>query len=161
MNNKHLVRKSNRLLGGVCSGLASYFDINPLHVRVVSLILLNYFSLETAIVYVLAWILVLPEPNESFEKKVFYRKIKENKNLTLFKSRDSIFFGVCKGIALKLNLNVLGVRLVFFITSLFLGLGLGAYLILALILPSRSDYEIKLMQRIETLKLKIMSTTIG
>lgn len=157
MNRKYLVRKSDRLLGGICSGLASYFNINKLLVRFAALVLFNYFSLEVALVYLLAWILVLSEPYERFEQKVFYNKIKESSELKLFKSRDSMLLGVCKGISLKLSLNIVGVRLLFGVSSLFLGFGLILYITFALFLPSKSDYEIKLIQRVKALKLKIMS----
>ena len=155
MNKRHLIRKKSNILGGVCSGLAFYLHIKIHIVRIMILILFFYFSLEVATFYVLAWILILPEPKESFKKKVFYQKLNDNNKLTTFKSSNSLFLGVCKGIALKFNLNVFGVRMLFMISGLFFGLGVVLYFILSFCLPSRSDYEVKLKQRIEILKQKI------
>jgi phage shock protein PspC (stress-responsive transcriptional regulator) len=155
MNKKYLVRKSDKLFTGICSGLASYLNINALLVRLATLVLFYFFSLEVTLIYLLAWMLILPEPNEAFAQRIFYRKIKKSSKLNLFKSRDSILFGVCKGISINLNLNVVGIRLLFGISFLILGLGAVLYIVLAISLPSRSDYEVRLMQRIETLKLKI------
>jgi len=48
-------------IGGVCSGLARYFDLDPLLVRVVFVAAL-LFSGVSAVVYVLLWWLVDPAP---------------------------------------------------------------------------------------------------
>jgi len=45
-------------------------------------------------------------------------------------------FGVCAGLAYALDIPVFIVRLVWFIAIWFFGVGLGAYLILWIIVPS-------------------------
>lgn len=49
-------------LGGVCSGLARYFDLDPLLVRVAFVAAL-VFSGVSLVVYVLLWWLVDPAPD--------------------------------------------------------------------------------------------------
>jgi len=51
----------NQKIGGVCSGLARYFDLDPLLVRVAFVAAL-VFSGVSLIVYVLLWWLVDPAP---------------------------------------------------------------------------------------------------
>ena len=40
---KKLLRSSNRILGGVCGGIAEYFDVDPTVIRV-AYALLSFFS---------------------------------------------------------------------------------------------------------------------
>lgn len=59
---RRLVRGSDRVLGGVCSGLARYFSIDPLLVRLV-FVLLALASGAGVVLYLLLWLLV-PEAGE-------------------------------------------------------------------------------------------------
>ena len=51
----------NQKIGGVCSGLARYFDLDPLLVRVAFIAAL-VFSGASLIAYILLWWLVEPAP---------------------------------------------------------------------------------------------------
>ena len=57
---KRLVRSRNRLIFGVCSGLAEYFGIDPMIVRLISIILFFGFGVGLIAYLVLASIM----PNE-------------------------------------------------------------------------------------------------
>lgn len=48
---------TNRMLGGVCAGLAEYFNIDPTLVRVIS-VLLFFTPMPTLIAYLVIWALV-------------------------------------------------------------------------------------------------------
>lgn len=53
---KRLVRTSNdQMVGGVCGGLARYFDIDPTLVRVVAVVALVFAFPATLVGYLLAW----------------------------------------------------------------------------------------------------------
>jgi len=57
---KKLKRSQDRILGGVCSGLAEYFDIDPVIVRL--LWLLTVLTFGVGIVgYLVAWIIIPSE----------------------------------------------------------------------------------------------------
>ena len=58
---KHLVRlRDDRMVAGVCSGVARYLGVDPTLVRLLA-VLGIFFSLGTALVaYVVAWVL-MPE----------------------------------------------------------------------------------------------------
>jgi phage shock protein PspC (stress-responsive transcriptional regulator) len=60
---KQLYRsRSNKVIAGVCGGLAEYFDIDPVIVRIIAFILLLPGGLPGFIPYVILWIVVPPAP---------------------------------------------------------------------------------------------------
>lgn len=64
MNNQPVKRlyrsKSNRIIGGVCGGLAEYLNIDPTVLRLITA-LLSFFWIGLPLwVYLLAW-LIIPE----------------------------------------------------------------------------------------------------
>jgi phage shock protein C len=55
----HLHRSAeNRMIAGVCGGVAQTFGVDPVLVRVAALALLIPFSFVTALVYVALWLLL-------------------------------------------------------------------------------------------------------
>jgi phage shock protein C len=57
--------RKNRVIAGVCGGLAKYFDIDPIIVRLITLI----FVLSAGaglIAYIIAWIFVPEEPDNLY-----------------------------------------------------------------------------------------------
>jgi phage shock protein C len=59
---QHFVRGSDRILGGVCSGLAAGFHIDPLWIRV-AFVLLAFLQGIGLFIYIVLW-LVMPEQVE-------------------------------------------------------------------------------------------------
>ena len=58
---KQLFRsRRNRLLGGVCGGLAEYFNIDPTIMRIITALLTLLLGGLPIIVYILLW-LIAPE----------------------------------------------------------------------------------------------------
>ena len=56
---KRLFRsKTNRMLAGVCGGLAKYFDIDPVLVRVLAVVSLVIFNIAAVIAYIVMIIIV-------------------------------------------------------------------------------------------------------
>ncbi len=61
MANKHLTRsRSNRMLAGVCGGIAEYFGWDPTLVRVLYALLTIFTAFAGSIVYIILWI-IMPE----------------------------------------------------------------------------------------------------
>lgn len=60
MENRKLTRSNNRMLAGVCGGIAEYFDWDPTVVRVAYTLLTFFTAFSGAIVYIILWI-VMPE----------------------------------------------------------------------------------------------------
>jgi phage shock protein C len=54
--------KKNRIIAGVCGGIAEYFDVDPIIVRLITLILVLSAG-GGLIAYLIAWIVVSEEPD--------------------------------------------------------------------------------------------------
>ena len=59
---KRLMRSNDRVLAGVCGGLAEYFDFDPVLVRVAYAFLTLFTAFSGLIFYIVLWI-VMPEKN--------------------------------------------------------------------------------------------------
>ena len=57
--------RKNRVIAGICGGLAEYFDIDPIIVRLITLILVLTFG-AGLIAYIIAWIVVPEEPDNLY-----------------------------------------------------------------------------------------------
>jgi phage shock protein C len=60
----HRSRK-NRVIAGICGGLAEYFDIDPIIIRLITLILVLSAG-AGLIAYIIAWIVVPEEPDNLY-----------------------------------------------------------------------------------------------
>lgn len=57
---KRLTRpKNNKVIAGVCAGIANYFNIDPVLVRIIWLVLLLFFGIGL-FAYLLLWV-VMPQ----------------------------------------------------------------------------------------------------
>jgi phage shock protein C len=54
--------KTNKVLGGVCGGLAEYFDVDPVLVRVIAVVLI--FTGMSVIAYLILWV-IMPQQSET------------------------------------------------------------------------------------------------
>jgi phage shock protein PspC (stress-responsive transcriptional regulator) len=100
---KRLYRdEQNKVLGGVCSGIANYFNLDPLLVRVLWIFLIGVNILG----YLILWIAV---PSSSVKEVGGVRK-------RLFRDIDNkIIGGVCAGLSKYFGIRVGIVRLLFMI----------------------------------------------
>ena len=57
---KKLYRSDDRMLGGVCAGLAEYADVNPTVVRLLYAALTVFTAFSGIILYPILWI-IMPE----------------------------------------------------------------------------------------------------
>ncbi len=117
---KRLYRNKNKqgkVIAGVCSGIANYFNIDPIAVRLV-FVLFTIFNIATffdfnlgILAYVLLWI-VLPTAY-----------LKDNITRKLFRNpKDKVLGGVCSGLAQFFNAETWLVRLIFvapFLVAMF------------------------------------------
>lgn len=73
---KKLYRSTNKMVGGVCAGIAEYFDIDPTIVRIVYAL----FSLFTAgfcgtLVYIILLVIIPQRPFPDYQ----YNEFEENR----------------------------------------------------------------------------------
>ncbi len=60
MEKKKLMRSNNRMIAGVCSGIADYFGWDITLVRIIYVLLTFFTAFSGGIVYLILW-LVMPE----------------------------------------------------------------------------------------------------
>jgi len=60
--NKRLMRSNDRVIAGVCSGIAEYLDLDPTMVRLAYAFLTICTCFSGVIFYIVCWI-VMPEKN--------------------------------------------------------------------------------------------------
>ena len=101
--NKRLYRdEQNKVLGGVCSGIANYFNVDPLVVRILWIFLIGINVLG----YLILWIAV---PSSSVKEVGGPRK-------RLFRDIDhKIIGGVCAGLSKYFGIQVWIIRILFLI----------------------------------------------
>jgi phage shock protein PspC (stress-responsive transcriptional regulator) len=76
MSEKRLYRScSNRIIGGVCGGLGEYFDIDPVLIRLIFVLLT--FAAAGVVIYLIAWIIIPEDPTCGSRKS---EKVDEAKN---------------------------------------------------------------------------------
>lgn len=61
MSKKLYRSRSDAMIGGVCAGIAEYFDIDPTLVRLVWAILILVYG-TGFLAYLVAWIIIPPAP---------------------------------------------------------------------------------------------------
>jgi phage shock protein PspC (stress-responsive transcriptional regulator) len=57
---KNLYRSNDRVLGGVCAGLAEYFGLDITLVRLAYAVLTFCTAFSGVIIYIIAWIIIPP-----------------------------------------------------------------------------------------------------
>lgn len=62
MGKKLYRSKKDRMLAGVCGGIAEYFGIDPVLVRIIAVILLLPGGLPGLLPYLILWVVVPEEP---------------------------------------------------------------------------------------------------
>jgi len=107
-NPKRLYRdEQNKVIGGVCAGIANYLKLDPLLVRVLWILLfgISFFA------YVLLWIAV---PNTSTKQIGGAKK-------RLFRDIDTkVIGGVCAGLSKYFGVRVIYIRLLFLVPTILL-----------------------------------------
>ena len=164
---KRLYRDTNdKFIGGVCSGLAAYMNVDPAIVRILfAIISFGGFGFGF-LAYIILWIVLPPKDLEGYVGKRLYRN-----------PDDKVIGGVAGGLAAYFNKSASTIRLIFaapLLLSILVGilngfrwhydvdfalnLGFGslsgtfilAYIILWIVLPeANSDYQ-KMEMRGET-----------
>ena len=150
-SSKKLFRDHNRkILGGVCAGLGHYFNIDPVWPRLLFalLVLGSYGGLF--LVYIVLWI-VLPVSSE-LEDEPSVKK--------MYRSPDKVIGGVANGVAAFFGVDVVIIRLLFVITTIFFGTGLVIYIVLWIALPEAKTITEKMQMQGEPVTLSNIESTV-
>lgn len=154
---KRLVRDiKRRILGGVAAGIAHYFSIDPLWIRLLILLLfINVFfgglSGAVFLAYIILWI-VLPQSDTLEEDK----KVKK-----LFRNSDErVLGGVASGIAAYFGTDISVIRLLFVLSIFLGGAGIILYIILWIITPEARTITEKMQMQGEPVTLSNIETNV-
>ena len=149
---------SDKFIGGVCSGIAAYLNVDPAIVRVLFAIIILGTWFFGLLAYVIMWIVLPAKDVEGFTGKRLFRN-----------PQGRIIGGVCSGLGAYFNKSTAGIRLIFIapillniLVNVFDGVGgrgnfiffpnilfgsltstfIIAYIILWIVLPeAKSSYE--------------------
>ncbi len=104
--------KSDKVLGGVCSGMANYFEIDPVVVRVLAILAFIFYGIGL-LVYLVLWI-ALPG-SESQQKNNIKSRIYRD-------PEHKVIGGVAAGLAAYFKVDVIIFRIIFLLPLLGFGI---------------------------------------
>jgi len=148
---KKLVRDTKRkVLGGVCAGMAHYFNIDPVWPRVLFalLVLGSYGGL--IIVYIILWI-VLPDSNELDDQPSVKKMYRDQEN--------KVLGGVASGLAAFTGTDTAIIRLLFVIAGFF-GFGIILYIVFWIALPEAKTITEKMEMQGEPVTLSNIESSV-
>jgi phage shock protein PspC (stress-responsive transcriptional regulator) len=148
---KQLMRDQKRkVIGGVCAGLGNYFSMDPLWVRLIFALLFFFYGL-TFFVYIIMW-LIVPGSYE-LEEPITGKK--------MFRDPErKVLGGVSAGVAQYFNVDIIAMRIIFVIFTIFGGLGLFFYIVLWIILPEARSLTDRVQMQGEPVTLSNIESTI-
>jgi phage shock protein PspC (stress-responsive transcriptional regulator) len=147
---RKLFRDSKRrILGGVAAGIAHYFRIDPLWIRLIFIALFfNVFfwglSGGVFLAYIILWIVV--PGNEKLDDDKSIKKLYRN-------TEDRVFGGVSSGIAAYFGTDTTLIRLLFVLSIFIGGSGILLYIILWIITPEAKSITEKMQMQGEPVTL--------
>ncbi len=142
--------EKRKILGGVCSGMAIYFNVDPIWIRLLFALTAFAYGI-TILVYIVMWIVVpgstdLDEPDTG--KKMF--RDPEHK----------VIGGVSGGIAAYFGIDLVVVRLLFVIFTIFFGIGFIIYIVLWIALPEAKSLTDRMEMQGEPVTLSNIESNI-
>ncbi|MBL6448009.1 PspC domain-containing protein [Fulvivirga sp. 29W222] len=143
--------EKRKLLAGVCAGMAHYFNIDPLWIRLITIILFlgSYGGLILA--YIILWVVLPPSYDLSEDKKL--KKMYRNPD-------GKVIAGVSSGVATYFGVDVVVIRVLFVIFTFLGGSGLLAYIILWIILPEAKSITDKVQMQGDPVTLSNIESNI-
>lgn len=149
---KKLERDQKRkILGGVCAGLAHYFNIDPVWPRLLFalLVLGSYGGL--LLVYIIFWI-VLPG-NDDLEEEASVKKMYRD-------TEKKVIGGVAGGVAAFFGVDVTVIRVLFVVFGFVGGIGFLAYIILWIALPEAKTITERMQMQGEPVTLTNIESSV-
>lgn len=131
----------HKIISGVCSGIGSFLNIDPIIPRAAFLIAFFAFG-SGLLLYIVLWVL-MPQamPNE-------LPQFTGQTTRKLFRNPDNkIVSGVCSGISAYLGIDEFWLRAAFCVSFFIFGSGLLLYIILWIIMPQAKNASDKLQMK--------------
>jgi phage shock protein PspC (stress-responsive transcriptional regulator) len=138
-------------LGGVCSGIGSYFDIDPTLIRILFVVAIVIYG-SGLLFYFILWLII---PKAKGEDAEIMRQQKQVRTRKLFRDMDNkTIGGVCAGIGAYFGLDTIWIRLALVVSLFIFGSGFILYIILWIIIPKAQTAAEKLQMRGERVDIK-------
>ena len=170
---KKLMRlESKKILGGVCAGIAQYFAIDALWIRLIAILLLfsgninfdlfdfnpfdwvqvNFgFGALAVIAYIVLWVILPVSHTQEEDKEI--KKLFRNPD-------DKVLGGVASGLSAYFGVKELYVRLAFVFLTFAGGSGVVIYLILWIITPVASSITERIKMKGGEITLDSIDSTL-
>lgn len=140
---------NNQLIGGVASGLAHYFNIDSIWVRVLFII---FFPTSISLfVYVIMWAVLPGNDNLVIDENV--KKLYRDPD-------DRVLGGVASGLAKYFRTQAIAIRVIFILLTIGGGTGLLAYIILWIIAPKANSITDKMQMKGQKVTLSNIDSNI-
>ncbi len=138
-----------QILGGVASGLAHYWNMDPIWIRVFFIILLP--TSLPIFVYFILWI-ALPGSDDLVEDDTVKKLYRD--------PDDRVLGGVASGLANYFKTDSLTIRIIFIVLIFGAGTGFLAYFVLWIITPKANSITDKMQMKGEKVTLSNIESTI-
>ena len=126
----------NQSLGGVCSGIANYLNVDTSFIRIAFVFAFFFFG-TGVLAYIVLWI-VIPKATGDEADKIIQNE--NNNPHKLYRNKETkAIGGVCSGIALHFGIEIWVVRLAFFAGIFLWGSAVLVYLIAWITIPEASN----------------------
>ncbi|MEP4092816.1 DUF2807 domain-containing protein [Reichenbachiella sp.] len=141
--------EKRKVIGGVAAGIAYYFSIDPLWIRLIAVLLLlnifvSFLSGTVLIVYIILWIVIPGSSTLGDDEEV----------KKMFRDPDNqVLGGVSSGIAAYFGADVTLIRLLFVVSIFLGGTGFIIYVILWMITPVAKSLTDKMQMQGEPVTL--------
>lgn len=156
--NKRFTRDGSRkVIAGVCAGLASYFEVDPVWIRLgflasfFGLFFLPALSGVTLLIYIVLWIAMPVDyfPKQQTNLKKFFRD-----------GEKKVIGGVASGLAAYFNIDVVIIRALFVLLLLLGGSGFFIYIILWIASPEAKSVTDRMQMAGEPITLNSIEENI-
>lgn len=133
-SSKQVLRRNsfNQSLGGVCSGIANYLNIDTSFIRIAFVFAFFIFG-SGFLIYIILWI-VIPKATGKEAEEMILRENNNPNKIYRNKSNQAIG-GVCSALAIHFGLEIWVIRLAFFVGLFFYGSTFILYIIAWIIIP--------------------------
>ncbi|WP_420580690.1 PspC domain-containing protein [Reichenbachiella sp.] len=141
--------EKRKVIGGVAAGIAYYFSIDPLWIRLIAVLLLlnifvSFMSGAVLMAYIILWIVIPGSTSLGDDEEV----------KKMFRDPDNqVLGGVSSGIAAYFAADVTLIRLIFVLSIFLGGTGLIIYIILWMITPVAKSLTDKMQMQGEPVTL--------
>jgi len=142
--------QKRKIVGGVCSGLGIYFNVDPLWIRLLFALLAFAYGI-TLLVYVIMWA-VVPGSYDLEEPEIGKKMFRDGER--------KVIGGVSGGVAAFFAIDIIAVRLLFIIFTIFFGVGFIVYVVLWIALPEAKSITDRMEMQGEPVTLSNIESNI-